>query len=104
MNIADIHWLAGILDRVGSWGVARNGKRKFIHLSFELRDKSLVDEIARILDKARSPRRRDQRGWTDNSTWQIRINGRRAHGWLMTLAAAMRTNRRDQLIEFLRGT
>ena len=97
----DIKWLAGVFDVRGSWYWRdKRCKNRYPRIEFHNPDEYLVIAVADVLGNSV---REVETKWSDNPMFMTSVDGRRAHGILMSVVGAMRNERRkNHLMAFLR--
>lgn len=105
--MSDLHWLAGLLEGEGCFGmtkqVSRNGDRVYMQprIVLGMTDRDIVDRAHRMLGK--DPRMNQNNVFVlpptdkNKAKYIISLGGPRAIAWMMTLYSLMGTRRRARI-------
>jgi hypothetical protein len=95
MNIADLHWIAGLLEGEGSF----QSNRTTPVIRVAMTDEDVVRRAAVIWRK--EARCASSRTVTGKCVWYATVNGPTAASWMMTLWPLLGARRRAKIIEVL---
>jgi hypothetical protein len=84
----DLHWLAGLLEGDGTFGLTGSPTRRYPLISVEMCDRDVVIRAATILGATGAhPREPEEEGWS--VTYVAKISGERAAAWMRRLRPLM---------------
>lgn len=99
--VADLHWLAGLLEGEGYFGDHAGGKagRRYIRISLKMTDKDVVERAAALLGtKVHRYSWSADRNPKHSVAWVTQVGQQdRAAGWMMTLYPLMGARRRARI-------
>jgi len=90
MEIKDIHWLAGLLEGEGCFGLSSGCIRISVHMT----DEDIINRAAEILGaRVRKEKLQPNR----KQCWATAIYSSEAAGWMMTLYSLMGKRRKETI-------
>lgn len=92
LKTSDAHWLAGLLEGDGCFGV-RSGRVRGVYICVCMNDYDVVCRAANLLKPGSRP------VLVKKKMYQSTIHGARAIAWMMTLFTAMGARRRAKIVE-----
>jgi hypothetical protein len=104
-KIADIAWLAGILEGEGSFWADKNRKTinriRYMNpqIAVEMADKDIIDRVASMLGNSVQSRQRDP---SKKRLYNTRVGGRKAVAWMLTLFTLLGQRRRAKIAEIMK--
>ena len=102
-TVQEIAWLAGLVDGEGSFGKqSRRAAPYNPAITLTMTDVDVVERAARIMGDVAHVMPRDLQWPASYKTpWTVRLTGRRAAAWLMTLYPLMCARRQERFREIL---
>lgn len=100
ITINQIHWVAGILEGEGSFGLTNKGKSPAIWIS--MTDADVIERLRNIIDPSMSISiTKDERKESYKDSFRFTINSKKAIQWMMIIYSLMSIRRKAKIRDII---
>lgn len=101
LNQNDLHWLSGILEGEGYFGIMADGDNKTFRVQVCSTDEDVIIRASKILLGYNRVGVSKNKPYRKKNYYQVNVNGKDAIAWMMTLYSLMGIRRKARIREII---